>query len=72
MTDMPWTDFPDDDSSPSDIGADYIPPADRVPEWAEMAASFARDGFGADEIAEALCVDEATVARLLKLAGSTT
>jgi hypothetical protein len=42
MTDMPWTDFPDDDSSPTDIGADYIPPADRVPEWAEMAASFAR------------------------------
>jgi len=66
MTDMLWDDFPDDDQP----GADYVPPADRVPEWAEMAASFARDGFGADEIASALCVDEATVARLLKLAGS--
>jgi hypothetical protein len=66
MTDMPWDDFPDDDQ----VGADYVPPADRVPEWAEMAASFARDGWGADEIANALCVDEATVARLLRLAGS--
>lgn len=72
MTDMLWNDFPDDDSSLADIGADYIPPADRVPEWAEMAASFARDGWGAGEIAHSLCVDEATVARLLKHTGSST
>lgn len=72
MTDMPWNDFPDDDSSPTDIGADYIPPAGRVPEWAEMAASFHRDGFGSDEIAAMLCVDETTVARLLEHAGSST
>jgi hypothetical protein len=68
MTDMLWDDFPDDDQ----VGADYVPPADRVPAWAEMAASFARDGWGADEIASALCVDEATVARLLEHAGSST
>lgn len=72
MTDMPWNGFPDDDSALFDIGADYIPPADRVPEWAEMARSFARDGFGADEIAAKLCVDETTVARLLGRAGSST
>mgnify|MGYP001612686547 CR=1 FL=1 len=72
MPDMPWNDFPDDDSALFDIGADYVPSAARVPEWAEMAASFARDGWGADEIAHTLCVDEATVARLLKHAGSST
>lgn len=44
---------------------DYVQPADRPAEWAEMARSFARDGFGADEIAAMLCVDESAVARLL-------
>lgn len=69
MTDMPWTDFPDDDSRPTDIGADYIPPADRPAAWAAMAAGLANDGRTEAEIAAALCVDEPTAARLLLLAG---
>lgn len=51
---------------PTREGADYVKPADRPAEWAEMARSFARDGFGAGEIAAMLCVDEAAVARLLE------
>lgn len=72
MTAMPWNDFPDDDSSLTDIGADYIPPASRTAAWAAMAADLHRDGSTPAEIADALCVDEATVARLLRLAGSNT
>ncbi|MEW1867012.1 hypothetical protein AB0420_02240 [Streptomyces caelestis] len=44
---------------------DYIEPIDRPAAWGEMAASLARDGFGPEEIATMLCVDEPTVARLL-------
>lgn len=72
MTDMPWNDFPDDDSGPTDIGADYIPPAERAAAWGAMAADLRADGCTPAEIATALCVDEATVAKLLKHAGSST
>lgn len=43
----------------------YVKPADRPAEWARMAASLAAKGRSEAEIAEALWIDECTVASLL-------
>lgn len=51
-----------------DVGSDYVQPADRPAAWAAMAAGLANDGRSPAQIADALCVDEPTVHRLLELA----
>lgn len=43
----------------------YIEPPDRPAEWARMAAQLAAEGRTEIEIADALCIDEATVTALL-------
>ncbi|MBE4735743.1 hypothetical protein [Streptomyces caniscabiei] len=42
-------------------GSDYVQPADRPTAWAAMAADLAADGRTTAQIADALCIDEATV-----------
>lgn len=58
MTDTLWDDFPDIDETAVD--SDYVQPADRPTEWARMATELAIEGRTIAEIADALCVDEAT------------
>ncbi|MFB7738279.1 hypothetical protein ACFC08_28605 [Streptomyces sp. NPDC056112] len=53
----------------SGLDSAYVQTADRPTAWAAMAAGLANDGRTTAQIADALCIDEATVNRFLALAG---
>ncbi|MBE4758356.1 hypothetical protein PV383_19860 [Streptomyces caniscabiei] len=42
-------------------GSDYVQPADRPTAWAAMATDLTTAGRTTAQIADALCIDEATV-----------